>query len=202
MTDELGDANGPTAVAQRDPMRMAFTGPGARRTTYGDFETRTARLARALAGLGVVADGRVAIMMTNSVEFFEAWAAAGRVGASVVLVNWHLKRDELAYILSDSGASVLVAQEQFAPIAEEAAGPSCRVVVAPAEYEALIAGAPELGAVDDCVALAAPVFYTSGTTGRPKGVIHGSYDRAVAATAQQGQVALWGWTADDVYILS
>ena len=50
--------------------------------------------------------------------------------------------------------------------------------------------------------LATPVFYTSGTTGRPKGVVHGSLAAGRAVAAQQGQVALWQWTERDVYILS
>lgn len=200
--DDGSEAWGPTAVAAVDPERVAFVAADGRRVTYRDFDDRTAALARGLRALGVVEDGRVAIMMTNCVEFFEAWAAAGRVGASVVLVNWHLKREELAYILADSEASVLVAQEQFADVARAAAAASCRVVIAPDEYESVIASAPTDGEVDDCVALAAPVFYTSGTTGRPKGVVHGSYNRAAATMAQQGQIALWGWTSDDVYILS
>ena len=53
-----------------------------------------------------------------------------------------------------------------------------------------------------CEVLAAPVFYTSGTTGRPKGVVHGARRRAGRKLAQQGQVALWGWLPDDVYMLS
>jgi long-chain acyl-CoA synthetase len=50
--------------------------------------------------------------------------------------------------------------------------------------------------------LASPVFYTSGTTGRPKGVVHGAFDGRRAEAAQQGQIALWAWRTDDVYILS
>ena len=52
------------------------------------------------------------------------------------------------------------------------------------------------------VTLAPPVFYTSGTTGRPKGVVHGTFDDERATMAQQGQVALWGWLPEDVYLLS
>ena len=70
------------------------------------------------------------------------------------------------------------------------------------DYEAAIAAVPASAEPLELEALTAPVFYTSGTTGRPKGVVHGVVDAAVAARIMEGQVALWGWTADDVYILS
>src|SRR4051794_7351705 len=90
---------GLSAIARRDPQRVAFV-DGDTTRTYGELEARTAALGRAFRSRGIAPGDRVAIMMTNSIEFFETWAAAGRVGASVVLVNWHLKRDELAYILA------------------------------------------------------------------------------------------------------
>jgi long-chain acyl-CoA synthetase len=204
MTSDAVDVDfGPTAVARRDPERVAFIAPE-RSSTYRDFDGRTTALARALTLEGVVEGERVAIMLPNSIEFFEVWAAAGRLGASVVLVNWHLKRDELEYLLTDSGARVLVAHEQFADVARAAAAATpCRVILAPHDLDDLIArGRGGDAAIDDCVGLASPVFYTSGTTGRPKGVVHGTFTRDVAVLAQRGQVALWGWTADDVYILS
>ncbi len=203
----VDDAYGPTHFAGTDPHRVAFV-DGDRVVRYGELEARTARLAAALAAMGVGADDRVAIMLDNSVEFFEAWAAVGRLDAAVVLVNWHLKRDELTYILGDSRAKVLIAAGGFESVAREAAASTgCRLVMAPDEYEAAIAGAPGPGtahaaAVLDCTGLASPVFYTSGTTGRPKGVVHGTFRREAALAGQRGQVALWGWTGDDVYILS
>src|SRR4051794_35864645 len=80
-----------------------------RALTYGQFGERVRRVARVLAAQGVGPGDRVAIMLANSIEFFEVWAAAAELHASVVLVNWHLKRDELAYILTDSQAKLLVA---------------------------------------------------------------------------------------------
>ena len=77
--------------------------------TYAQFAERTARLANAFAARGVGPDDRIAIMLPNSIEFFEVWGAASRLHAPVVLVNWHLKRDELSYILEDSGTKLLVA---------------------------------------------------------------------------------------------
>ena len=77
-------------------------------TSYVDFDARTDLIARGLAAPGVGAADRVAIMLPNSVAFFEVWAAVAKLQGSVVLVNTHLKADEVAYIVEDSAAKVLV----------------------------------------------------------------------------------------------
>jgi long-chain acyl-CoA synthetase len=193
--------------ARAEPARPAFLIDD-RAVTYAEFDDRSTRLAHALAARGVGTDDRVAIMVPNSVEFFETWAAANKLGAAVVLVNWHLKADELAYILGDSGARVLVAHADLTEHVERArdAVAGCDVLVVgdvdgSDEYEDAIAA--EAGSAPlELAALTAPVFYTSGTTGRPKGVLHGGADPAAAARNMEGQLLLWGWTPDDVYILS
>ena len=72
----------------------------------------------------------------------------------------------------------------------------------PDDYEAAIAAVAADAEPLELLALGAPVFYTSGTTGRPKGVVHGRSDPDTATRNMEGQVALWSWTADDVYICS
>ena len=202
---------GITAWARAEPDRPALILAGAVRT-YGEFDARTARLAVALSGCGVGADDRVAIMLPNGFELFEAWGAATRLGAAVVLINWHLKADELAYILSDSGAKILVAHADLGEFSRAALdlAPGCTALIVggPAdgsEYEAVIAAAaPPAGGTEggELVGLASPIFYTSGTTGRPKGVVHGRPDAKTTIRNMEGQLALWGWSAEDTYILS
>jgi long-chain acyl-CoA synthetase len=205
---------GIAAWAGAEPDRPALILDGEVRT-YGAFVERVSRLARALAESTIGPDDRVAIMLPNGFEFFETWAAATRLGAAVVLVNWHLKADELAYILTDSGAKVLVAHadlEEFCRAALDLV-PGCTPLMVGgagsagvADYEGAIAAAessPEgIGGVVELVGLGSPIFYTSGTTGRPKGVVHGRPDAEASIRQMEGQVALWGWTSDDVYILS
>ncbi len=192
---------GISAHARATPDRPALIAGDTTRT-FADFDERTTRLAHALERRGVAAGERVAIMLPNGIEFFETWAAATKLDAPVVLVNWHLKADELSYILEDSQARLLVAHRDLAVVAAAArAGTGCELLLVPDDYEAAIRedgdGPPlELDALD------APIFYTSGTTGRPKGVIHGRPDRSQAGQAMRGQLALWGWTADDVYIVT
>ncbi len=185
---------GPSYFARVDPDRPAFV-DGERRVTYAQFDGLAAARARQLAALGVGAGERVAIMLANSTELFVVWAAVARLGAAVVLVNRHLKRDELAYLLTDSGATALVTDMLVSNVAD----------AVPDACSLLLAGELDDGPsreVADCVVLAPPVFYTSGTTGRPKGVVHGTFVEDVAVAAQRGQIALWGWTRDDVYLLS
>ncbi|MCJ7437385.1 MAG: AMP-binding protein [Acidimicrobiia bacterium] len=203
---------GITAWACAEPDRPALILDGAVRT-YGEFDARTAGLAAALAGFGVGADDRVAVMLSNGFELFETWGAATRLGAAVLLVNWHLKADELAYILRDSGATILVAHADlggfFRAALDLVPGCTALMVGGPADdsdYEAAIAAAaPTTDGIEggvEIVGLASPIFYTSGTTGRPKGVVHGRLDAEATIRNMEGQLALWGWSADDTYILS
>src|ERR1051325_10926434 len=157
------------------PSRPAL-GLGDTAVTVGELEARSDAVAHGLRALGVGPGDRVAIFLPNGFAFFEAMVAIGKLDAAMVPINSHLTREEVQFIVEDSGAKVLLDDPDALP---RAAGPPLARAAAPA-----------------------PMFYTSGTTGRPKGVVHGTLDRARMEMAQQGLVALWGWTGDDVYILS
>jgi acyl-CoA synthetase (AMP-forming)/AMP-acid ligase II len=176
---------------------------GDRVRTYAELDDRSNRLARALRRLGAGADRVVAVVLPNCIEFFEVAAAAAKLEARFLPVNWHLKRDELAYVLADSGARVVITDTSLASVVESAVtqAPDCRPLVVGAEYEAALA---EGGEPERLESGASPsfVFYTSGTTARPKGVVHGRFTGEVARMSQDGQVALWSWTPDDVYLMA
>jgi long-chain acyl-CoA synthetase len=176
---------------------------GDRTRTYGELAERSSSLAGALRTLGLPGDGTgvVAVMVPNGFEFFEAAAASCRAEARFLPVNWHLKADELAWILEDSGAQVLVAHRDLREYVNAALtrAPACRAVIVGEDYEDAIANAEPLEA--DGFLSPSFVFYTSGTTGRPKGVVHGMQPDAMA-TAQRGLVALWGFREDDVHLLA
>ncbi|MER3453491.1 MAG: acyl-CoA synthetase, partial [Acidimicrobiia bacterium] len=189
---------GISAHARTTPDKPALI-DGERVVTYHELDVRTTRLAHAMASWGVTGGSRVAVMLPNSAAWFEAAIAASKLDAEIVPVNWHLRAGEVSWILGDSGATLLVAHESLEEAWRDA---PCRVLVVPGALEEAIASVP-----GDCEPLEAapapaPVFYTSGTTGRPKGVEHGMVDRARMLVAQEYQRNLWFWTPEDVYILS
>src|SRR6476661_4165280 len=109
--------------------------------TYSELDDRARRVAHALHALGVRRGDRVAIMVPNGIEYFEAAHGTGRLGGIVVPVNVHFKADEAGWIVSDSGATaVVVAEDLQAALAGVPDVP--RLVVGPGgDYEAALANA-------------------------------------------------------------
>jgi long-chain acyl-CoA synthetase len=173
--------------------------------SYRELDDRSRRAAHALAALGVQRGDRVAVMVPNSIEYFEAIHGAGRLGAIVVPVNIHFKADEAGWVVSDSGATAVVVDEHLAP--SLAAVPDVpHLVVGPGgSYEAALAGAPAAGEVDppEVVGDGWPTImaYTSGTTGRPKGVAIGEGDFRRRADGVAASGLRWGLGPDDVHLL-
>ncbi|KXX55870.1 AMP-binding protein [Rhodococcus sp. LB1] len=166
---------------------------GERRFTYREFHQRTGRLTAALETLGIRAGDRVAALCANSHVMLELHHAVPLHGSVLVPLNIRLSEPELMYILSHSGASLLITTDEFADRARAVAAASgIRLVVAGGEsdeYEDLLAA--EVTSVrrepQECGLLA--INYTSGTTGRPKGVMYhhrGAYLQSVAMAYHSG----------------
>lgn len=171
-----GIGSWPARRARTDPRAVALV-EGDHRTTYGDLDSRVNRLANALSDRGVGPGDRVAYLGFNAITFAETMFAVARLGAVFLPVNTRLAPAELAYVLADSDACLLIHQPDFGELVATAAPDHERVVVAPdGSYDGLI--------LDDDSPVDVPVGaddlfmlqYTSGTSGRPKGVMltHGN----------------------------
>ncbi|MEZ5091737.1 AMP-binding protein [Nocardioides sp.] len=141
--------------------------------TWAELAARVAAAAGGMRDeLGLAPGDRVAIVMRNRPEYLEAQFAAWHAGLVAVPVNARLHREEIAYVLGHSGTQVVVTDEEHASDVEALVGSvaSLRtVVVAPGpSWDALI-GADPISLVDRGPDDAAWLFYTSGTTGQPKG---------------------------------
>jgi len=150
--------------------------------TWAELNERVNRLVGALRDAGLAPGDAFAVMCANQREFFEAVLAALHGGWVVVPVNWHWVADELAYVLEDAAPKALLVDQRWVPVAVEAVaragGPATAVVVgseAPPDgfvsYDAFL-GAAGPGEPPG-QAGGGPMFYTSGTTGFPKGVRSG-----------------------------
>jgi long-chain acyl-CoA synthetase len=152
-------------------------------TTWGELGERVDRLINGLTAAGISPGDTVAMMAGNRAEAFELFWAAAHLGITYVPVNWHWVADELAYVIADSGATAILVGDRFAEVAAEAlvdprADQVSLALVAGAsatdlpdgldDYEAFLAAADP--AASDLAMMGGPMFYTSGTTGHPKGV--------------------------------
>jgi O-succinylbenzoate-CoA ligase len=161
-----------------------------RRFSYRELNARCNRTAHALRALGVKKGDRVALLLMNGAEYVESFFAAAKIGAIVVPLNWRLVPDELAFILGDSGAKLLIFGEEFADavadlhrrgsaetelrhwlrVDSEDARPRPDWALSYAELQAEASDQePWVGAADHDELY---IMYTSGTTGLPKGAVH------------------------------
>lgn len=151
-----------------------------RKWTWAQWNDRVRRLAGALRAFGVKRGDVVAFLDKNHPACVELTIAAASLGAANAIINFRLAADELDYVLNDSGAKVLIVGAELKPSIDKIRGDLKNVehiiTVTPEggegdEYEALLAGATPVGRADDvepddvCI-----IMYSSGTTGRPKGV--------------------------------
>ncbi|WNG83539.1 acyl-CoA synthetase [Mycobacterium sp. ITM-2016-00316] len=167
----------PGTHAKSDPDRpaviLAETG---RTVTYGELEQRSASIASALHGLGLGRGDVIALLSDNAVEVFEVYWAAIRSGLYITAVNWHLAADEAAYIVNDCGARVLFASAGIRVLAEEIVALTPDVshryafggaVADHRPYEEI--ATDHIGELPD-QPRGTEMLYSSGTTGRPKGI--------------------------------
>jgi long-chain acyl-CoA synthetase len=191
------------AAARPDKPAMIV---GDRTLTYGEFDRRTNQLANVLVASGIGPGDRVAAMLPNGWEYFEIMHAVGRIQATMVPINFHFRREEIAYILDDSSTKLVVTHgNHLAEVEPAIGGRSCLVTGRPAgsrSYELALADAPTEPPRNAVLRHGFNVMiYTSGTTGRPKGVIHPTMEPEIGYQAQTMMATMWGFTSDDVHLV-
>ncbi|MBL8350302.1 MAG: AMP-binding protein [Burkholderiaceae bacterium] len=169
--------------ADRPAFVMATSGKA---LTYGQLEARSNQLAHLLRAQGLQRLGHYAVFMENNAHYLEACVAGERSGLYYTCVNGYLQADELAYILNNSEAKLLITSAEKLAVAREALAQCpnvalCLVVGGGAaaegragaarltDFDAAIAGRPVTPIADEW--LGTPMLYSSGTTGRPKGIL-------------------------------
>jgi len=164
-------------TAARNPERPAILSDRGN-LTYAQLNARANQLARALRARGLSAGDAVALLCSNRPEFAEVYAACLRAGLRMTCINWHLQADETAYIVDDCEARAFLAEgDRVAEVARAAAAgapkASVRLAIGAAipgfeAYEEALAREPGSDLPDPV--RGGVMLYTSGTTGRPKGV--------------------------------
>ena len=160
---------------------------GDRRQTYQDTTMRVQRLAAALADLGITPGDAVAVLDTNSSRYLETYFATSLLGAVFVPLNYRAQADELAYMILTAGVRVLMVGDRYGALVS---GIRDRLLCV-SQYVAMESPQPEMVLFEELIAQSPGeaseaevdeadinlLMYTSGTTGRPKGVMltHGDF---------------------------
>lgn len=160
-------------IARDRPESAALIDPEGREVGYGTLAALADGFGRGLQRLGLRPGDVVVALLPNGVELAALYFAALECGLYIVPVNWHLTGPEVAYIVEDSEAKAFVAHERFARAAQEAAASlprAARFAVGDIDGFCPLADLRAPGGRPERRTTGAPMVYTSGTTGRPKGV--------------------------------
>jgi long-chain acyl-CoA synthetase len=201
----------PTHHARANPDKPAYIMAGSGETvTYGQLEARSNQGAHLFRSLGLVAGDAIALFMDNSPRYYEVLWAAQRSGLRFTCISSKLTAGEVEYIVKDSGSKAVVASAgvaaeavKLAPLIPGVALFMVDGALAPfRSFEDARAAFPETPIADEVAGSA--MLYSSGTTGRPKGVrragaaVQGPVD-APNGLAMMG-MALYRWTPDSIYL--
>lgn len=194
--------------AMRYPHKPALV-MGEETVTYAQLDARSNQLAHALLAAGIGSGDRIAILSHNRLEYATVLQAVAKCGAMIVPLNFRFGAAEIGQVLSDAEPKILLLEREFETAAAEAIATLDRhpqiALLAPEDATAatigkMMAGQPSTApAVTVDPESAAMVLYTSGTTGRPKGVLfsHAKFFRMFAATAIETRLV-----HDDVYLIA
>jgi len=183
-TDVFADLYGDRTVFHLD-RDLAFAGFTPRRVSYRDLQRGVARIGRVLAGLGVAPGDRVGVMALNRVEAVFCNFGVARIGAVPIPMNFMLRAPECQYVLDNAGAEVLIVDsttltQNFGGDLSQVPAAKTVVIMDSDDVPQGAVGLPgRVATADESMsayhrvdrAEVATIFYTSGTTGRPKGAV-------------------------------
>jgi fatty-acyl-CoA synthase len=181
-----------------------------KRLTYAEVHNRIGRLASALAKIGVEAGGTVGVLDWDSNRFLEAFFAIPMMGVVMQTVNVRLSQEQIAYTIDHAGASTLLINDEFVDLVQsilpqlpkvktlvvmsDRPAPKTGALQFVGEYEELLAAArPDFVFPDFDENVQATTFYTTGTTGLPKGVYYSHRQLVLHAISE---LAVFGLAAD------
>jgi long-chain acyl-CoA synthetase len=177
--------------------------------TYGDLERRSCQLARLLRDAGLQAGDRFAILMESRLDWFVAMWAARRSSLFFVPVNWHLKAAEARYVVENSDAKAIITSQRLIDLAQQVSAGNdtikVRLTTGPAErgFDSLASASGRYRAEpleDEREGGSMP--YSSGTSGRPKGVLRALSNARFGAPTGLEQLlcGLYGLDEDTIYL--
>jgi fatty-acyl-CoA synthase len=192
-----------------------------KRFTYRELRRRVGRLASVLAGIGVRPGDTVGVLDWDSNRFLEAFFAVPMMGAVLQTVNVRLPPEQVAYTIDHAGSSVLLVNDEFVPLLQglmpqlskvkkrvvmsDRSVPQTESLSFEGEYEALLAASsPDYLFPDFDENTQATTFYTSGTTGLPKGVYYSHRQVVLHCLSELAFLGVAGkhgrFSRDDVYM--
>jgi long-chain acyl-CoA synthetase len=160
-------------IAREQPELTAVVDPSGRAVTYRELADAADGYGRGLQSLGLTTGDCITVMLPNGIELVALYFAAMECGLYIVPINWHLTGHEIAYIVEDSESKVFVGHERFDEAATVAAAglpESARFAMGEVPGFRPLAELARPGGRPENRTQGAPMVYTSGTTGKPKGV--------------------------------
>jgi long-chain acyl-CoA synthetase len=202
----------PGKYAAINPDRPAFIMAGSGESvSYGEFEARSNQLAHLLRAQNLNRLDHYSIFMENNSRYLECCGAGERAGLYYTCINSYLKADELAYILNNSESKILITSAEKLAVALEALEDApgirqCYVVGGDHDtdnvynYEIAVGGYPVDIIADE--SLGTPMLYSSGTTGRPKGILRPlpEGNPAESMLLYEFLIGLWHYREDMIYL--